>query len=611
MKRYFALALLCLIAALGGCAERPEDEVITVRETETAEVPAETEAMEIEVQENRENELVFSISIDDFIDGYNSLYGRAYLSEASEWQSYTYDSAIHSDHKTTLHTFSEDKNVWSLPTVTVYTPADSDRIQEITVNFDEHSRTEELYGLYEEMCFYTLKTVLPDLSDGEIRELYTALNELAYGNVFPNEQGYNSESVPCVLYHKDGIGLYPYFAIGEWVHLCIIPVTQETVADFENKGVQIREIRPDDTGEETAERIEQECLEIAENCKEAYRNAEKIPADFPLGIYILSQSGFDAMESWLIGAGYPTVDTREDYPEYLANPDALYDFWACVQAGRQAETRYLRVMESGGVSCIVFCFDGSTGEFFNADVEYDSRNEPYISRLESRKVLDWELTPKGNFYYQILPSDIHYVDYEAVRLTPPDEALYDLTSRYILPVGYQATNLFLCDWNEADFGELSFNDVFEYLHLMGKVGRLYAADFPQHEDPYYSLIPAAVFEDAVLPYFDISRKELRERAMYDSETDSYPWLEQGTNEFNDFPFMEMEVTKYQNNPDGTLTLTVNVSSPELKTDDLFGHEVTVRPLEDGGFQYVANRITYQTEHGLPPSEPRLSSGENG
>lgn len=92
------------------------------------------------------------------------------------------------------------------------------------------------------MCFYTLRVLFPDCSSDKITELYMSLNKLAYDNVFPNEKGYNSNSTPCALYYKNGIGLYPYFAIGECVHLCIIPVTQETISDFEARGVKIYEI---------------------------------------------------------------------------------------------------------------------------------------------------------------------------------------------------------------------------------------------------------------------------------------------------------------------------------------------------------------------------------
>lgn len=131
---------------------------------------------------------------------------------------------------------------WSQPTITVYVPTNGDYIQEITVNFDEHGYSESFYAEFEELCFYTLKVLFPDMPDKEIIALYEEANHLGNMNVFLNENGYKKGCVPCVLYHKDGIGIYPYFAIGEWVHLCIIPVTQEIIDDYAQKGVEIREI---------------------------------------------------------------------------------------------------------------------------------------------------------------------------------------------------------------------------------------------------------------------------------------------------------------------------------------------------------------------------------
>ncbi|EPB8170386.1 MULTISPECIES: DUF6070 family protein [Bacteria] len=69
------------------------------------------------------------------------------------------------------------------------------------------------------------------------------------------------------------------------------------------------------------------------------------------------------------------------------------------------------------------------------------------------------------------------------------------------------------------------------------------------------------------------------------------------------------MTEYKINSDGTLTLTVAMLSTDLKTDCLFAHEVTVRPLENGRFQYVGNKVTYQTEYGLPFCEPRITWNE--
>lgn len=250
----FAALLLtatCVITMFAGCTAPPNEtnpqQTNVSQQTEINNPEAEQFAMpEIEILENRADELVFSISIGDYIKGYNSLYreenGKDYLTPYEQWQCTVYDKAIHYPHETLYYYFTADERAFSLPTISVYVPSNGDYIQEITVNFDDHSYSPEMYSLYETMCFYTLKIFFPELDDSQITELYKDANTLGDTNVFPNEKGYNSDMVPCVFYHKDGIGVYPYFAIGEWQHLCIIPATEDTIADFAAKGTEIREI---------------------------------------------------------------------------------------------------------------------------------------------------------------------------------------------------------------------------------------------------------------------------------------------------------------------------------------------------------------------------------
>ena len=247
------LIVACVIAVFSGCSsglltEPSAPQPNIPQQTETNSPKAEQFVMpEVEVAENRAEELVFKVSMNDYIKAYNSLYrednGEDYLTQPEQWTCTVRDEAIHSPHETFYYYFTEDECAFSLPTISVYVPSNGDYIQEITVNFDDHSYSSEMYVLYEEMCFYTLKAIFPQLDDERIIELYKEANALGYANVFPNEQGYNSSSVPCVLYHKDGIGIYPYFAIGQWQHLCIVPVTEETIADFAAKGTEIREIK--------------------------------------------------------------------------------------------------------------------------------------------------------------------------------------------------------------------------------------------------------------------------------------------------------------------------------------------------------------------------------
>ena len=215
-------------------------------EDESTASQVENGALDIQVMENRKNELVFTISTSDYVESYNSYYKvdycRSLLPPVSQWQCFTYDSAIHSEYETKCYSFTEDEHVYSLPTITVYVPTNDDYIQQITVNFDEHSFTQSGFEQYKEMCYYTMKVFFPDLPDARIMDLCAEIVALGNQNVFSSDEWFSKNAVPFALFYREGIGVYPYFAIGDWEHFCIIPVTEETVTEFGEKGVQIHEI---------------------------------------------------------------------------------------------------------------------------------------------------------------------------------------------------------------------------------------------------------------------------------------------------------------------------------------------------------------------------------
>ncbi len=308
----------------------------------------------------------------------------------------------------------------------------------------------------------------------------------------------------------------------------------------------------------------------------------------------------DALEEILIGAGYATQDSDPVYPAYLANPEVAQRFaaedtdsFSLLQVSEEVELHHL---------------------FF-------TRGEPdilalSILSLDTNQVIYQEILPlyeamlleEGFFSYRCYPlKDPHYLDYTLLRLSPPNREYWDLTRKYILPVGYQMVNLFLTDWTEGSWEGLCINDAFEYLYAL-ETGEEFPwqALSPRQDTGWYA-IDAHLFEETMLPYFALTRETLRSLCRYAEETDSYPWRPVEGNDILslDHALRQPEVVSCSQNPDNTLTLQVRVGHPDRNTLNRFTHEVTVRPRADGGFQYVANRVTYVSEYGLPPTMSRF------
>lgn len=204
--------------------------------------PAELKEVSPEAKAHRENELVFSFSLADFIDSFNGYYWQdrsvRLLPPQQSWGSVRNHTSIHSDHDTVCYLFTRDEQIHSLPTLTVYVPSDAELIQLITVDFDDHGYDREMFEEYEDMSFYVLRVFFPDLPETTLKSLIKKLNDYAYDHVLPNEEGYSNGAVPQIMYYRNGVGVYPYFAIGQCVHFCVIPVTDASIAAFRAQGTQ-------------------------------------------------------------------------------------------------------------------------------------------------------------------------------------------------------------------------------------------------------------------------------------------------------------------------------------------------------------------------------------
>ena len=381
--------------------------------------------------------------------------------------------------------------------------------------------------------------------------------------------------------------------------------TQTSIETPENRGEPDLDLYLDIPDEEK-DAIQSDCTAISKLYWETYQKAEKVPSqDWNTNVEV-TQDTIDTIEDILIEAGYPVINSDRIYPQYLENSDCFMPFWACVKQEKDTEVSFWGISSSGGLYYRKFQFKDGEPCIIFAVANWNDEGNIELSYLYKRKILYWDITDEKNFIYQDEYLNRHWDAAHRLRLHPVDPSRYDLTMKYILPIGYQNVNLFLVDWNSENYGKLCFNDLLEFLYRIKFNDFLYARDYPLYTASYpYSAIPGNLFEDTILSFFDISIDELRERALYDSENDIYPWQSiSGANAMY-YPTVTPEVTECEVVDEHTIKLVVNVACPDYHTDKLFIHEVIIRVLDDGSYHYIGNQIVYKDDISLPSPQARI------
>lgn len=287
--------------------------------------------------------------------------------------------------------------------------------------------------------------------------------------------------------------------------------------------------------------------------------------------------------------GYAAVDSENQID--MTEASQIMNFCNQVEQGKRAEVTILVISYDGGITKYHLKTEGGKVDVDRRYYQYQNESLQCTSQ-EEYPAYSWVYTDDGYLFFQ----KYHMSGYDgssgytALRVQPLDEDCRDKNRRYILPVSYKKNNLFLHDWNENDYSDINFYDMFDILYplVYGKE-MPYTSEEIDAEGRVYR-IPAQEFEKVILSYFNISIEILRSRITYFSEENEYEYRPRGLYDREPPGIPYPEVTACVYNSDGTITLTVHAVYPEECTGTAFVHEVTVRPLKDGGVQYVSNRL---------------------
>ena len=293
--------------------------------------------------------------------------------------------------------------------------------------------------------------------------------------------------------------------------------------------------------------------------------------------------------------GYPAVDSRNQIN--MTEPEKVVEFCEKVDAQEEAEITILEVSYLGGfVKYDLHTKDGNVDvvrsyyKYENGDIQREVTGN-YQAEY-------WNYTEEGYLMFSgVWFSEELYVltlsgaeEHTALRVQPLDETYRELSRKYLRPIGFEQNNMFIVDWSEDDFGALNFYDMYDILYP--KVNGQYVpyiADDNLAVSAVYR-IPKEEFESVIMKYFNIDSETLQSKTVYYSEDSTYEYKPRGFEEveYPEYPYSE--VVDFTENSDGTITLTANVVFPYAGDSKVYAHEVVVRPLEDGGVQYVSNQI---------------------
>lgn len=174
----------------------------------------------------------FNFSVAKYVEQYNKYYEKDYGVK------YLVPTPAKDDDS---YGFKEDEKIFSLPELGISSKGSDNKVRQITITFDWHSYSDALIKKHENMSFYALKVVLPDMKDNEIKEIYSKAMDIGYNN--PRDEWYNQNAVPYALFYKGNVGIYTYFSLGQSQFFCIIPVTKNELKEYLNKDVKLFEVK--------------------------------------------------------------------------------------------------------------------------------------------------------------------------------------------------------------------------------------------------------------------------------------------------------------------------------------------------------------------------------
>lgn len=335
------------------------------------------------------------------------------------------------------------------------------------------------------------------------------------------------------------------------------------------------------------EKISEEDTEEFQICMEAEEAAKTF-----VDIYVKEKDELNTLEvkrkiiNCLKEQGYTAID--RDNRIDMVNGECVEKFCEAATAEQRANVDIFVLLDEGRI--MQYRLESIQGKMnvCLCQVEWED-DIPYAKYYDKYEAYTWKYTEKGYLFIE----EYHPQGFDGApgetgfRVKPLDEECRELNEKYVMPLGYALNNLLITNWNEHDYTELNFYDLYERMYQM-KYGKQvpYEAGYGGTE---YE-VPKNEFEEVLRTYLPFGCTEIEKSAVYNFEKEVYRYRPRGMYDC-EFPYEPYpEVVAYEELADGTLKLTVEAVWEIRMLDRAIISELVVKPLENGGFQYLSNTI---------------------
>ena len=341
---------------------------------------------------------------------------------------------------------------------------------------------------------------------------------------------------------------------------------------------------PEEKSEETVQDIQQKEIaddfeELMEGTRELY---EKVAENKLLDSLEFQKQVID----YLGQKGYAAVDMKDQVD--MVHSEQVETYCEKAKRGESADVVIYSVIEQGGVVRYELHTDGDDMDAIVSTVRWTD-NKPCMIYYHKFKVHSWKYTEKGYLFLE----EYHPPGFDGApgetgfRVQPLDKTCRELNRKYVMPLGYALNNLLITNWDNQNYTELDFYDLYEKMYYM-KYGKQvpYEANYGGAE---YE-VPKDEFEEVIKTYLPFSNSEIEKGTFYNSDNRTFRYRPRGLYDC-EFPYEPYpEVISYEKLQDGTLKLTIEAVWEIRMLDQAITSELMIKPMEDGSFQYLSNKV---------------------